>query len=93
MRNEAEVRANKRGRKRNTSSLFAMQSCGCATLLYYIQAETKGQSRASKGEGEKRREEDEWTDNSDTDEQRLSSHDFTYFLKGTRVASHKVACS
>lgn len=62
------------------------------TLLDYTQAETKGQSRANKGEGEKRRVEDEWTDTSDDDERRLSSHDFTYFLKGTRVASHEVGC-
>lgn len=63
------------------------------TLLDYTQAETKGQSRTSKGEGEKSREEDEWTDNSDDDERRLSSHDLTFFLKGTRVASHEVRCS
>lgn len=58
------------------------------TLLEYTQAKTKGQSRTSEGEGEKHREKDEWTDNSDDDERRLSSHDFTFFLKGTRVASH-----
>lgn len=86
----------KSGRARREEAEHQFSVCDAKlwmrTLLYYTQAETKGQSRASKGEGEKR-EEDEWTDNSDTDEQRLSSHDFTYFLKGTRVASHKVACS
>lgn len=85
------------GRVRTEEVEHQFSVCGaklwmCA-LLDYTQAETKSQSRASKGEGEKRREKGEWADNSDDDEQRLSSHDFTLFLKGTRVASHKVGCS
>lgn len=87
----------KSGRARREEAEHQFSVCDAKlrmrTPLYYTQAETKGQSRASKGEGEKRREEGEWTGNSDTDEQRLWSHDFTCFLKGTRVASHKVACS